>query len=316
MPEVVMMVSLPGAGKSSISAGFRGYTVLNRDSVGGTVAQLIPKMVTEILAGRNVVLDNTNNKVEYRWPFIKAVKEAGATIRCFHLDTSAEDCQINALMRMWERYGKIFFDPEELKQVASDPNMFPPVVLFTYKKELEKPHVDEGFESVDRIKFQRRPLPPEFCNKAILLDYDDTLRRTMGGGKYPTKPEEIDILPNRKKVLAKYKAEGYLLLGVSNQSGVGVGGKDQLLTHAQAEACFCATNKMLGHDIEYKYCPHRPGPIMCYCRKPQVGMPLYFILKHKLDPKQCIFVGDQTSDNTCATRVGIPYVDQATFFRP
>ena len=316
MPEVVMMCSIAGAGKSSASATFKGYTILNRDTVGGHVADLIPKMVAEILAGRNVVLDNTNTKIEYRWPFIKAAKEAGATIRCIHLDTSAEDCQINALIRMWERYGKIFFDAEQLKEVDGDPNMFPPAVLFGMKKDFEKPNVDEGFESVERIKFVRRPLPPEFCNKAIFLDYDDTLRRTMGGGKWPTKPEEIDILPNRKKVLAKYKAEGYLLLGVSNQSGIGVGGREQSLTRQQAETCFDATNKMLGHDIEYRYCPHRPGAIICYCRKPQVGIPIYFVMKYKLDPKQCIFVGDQTTDCTCATRAGIPYIDQATFFRP
>ena len=64
--------------------------------------------------------------------------------------------------------------------------------------------------------------------------------------KWPTKPSEIDILPNRKKVLAKYKAEGYLLLGVSNQSGVGVGGKDQTLTRQRAEECFDATNRDVG----------------------------------------------------------------------
>ena len=53
---------------------------------------------------------------------------------------------------------------------------------------------------------------------------------------------------------------------------------------------------------------------MCYCRKPMSGMPVSFMLEHRLNPKLCIFVGDQTTDKTCATRMGIPYVDQAEFF--
>jgi len=75
------------------------------------------------------------------------------------------------------------------------------------------------------------------------------------------------------------------------------------------------TNKLLGLDIEYKFCPHRAAPLSCYCRKPMQGMFIDFMLKHKLSRKDCIFVGDMTSDKTFATRSGIQYVDQADFFK-
>jgi phosphoglycolate phosphatase-like HAD superfamily hydrolase len=41
----------------------------------------------------------------------------------------------------------------------------------------------------------------------------------------------------------------------------------------------------------------------------------YFIVKHKLNPAECIFVGDATSDKTCAERAGMQYKHPADFFK-
>src|SRR5208283_4636329 len=101
------------------------------------------------------------------------------------------------------------------------------------------------------------------------------------------------------------------LLGVSNQSGVHKGE----LTSETAHELFQFTNNQLGLDIEYRFCPHQSAPISCYCRKPQCGLGLEFILKHKLDRKQCLFVDDMTTDHTFANRCGFQYVDQADFFK-
>ena len=160
-------------------------------------------------------------------------------------------------------------------------------------------------------KFIRRR-ESTFINKAIILDYDGTLRECIGGnGKYPVSEEQIEIKPNRKAVLDKYKAEGYLLLGMSNQSGIAKGE----LTIEKAHELFKHTNKLLGVDIEYNFCPHQSAPISCYCRKPMQGKFVEMMLKHKLDPKQCWMVGDFTSDATFAKRSGIQYMDQADFFK-
>ena len=47
------------------------------------------------------------------------------------------------------------------------------------------------------------------------------------------------------------------------------------------------------------------------------GLPtgVEFILKHKLSRKDCIFVGDMTTDKTFAARCGFQYVDQVDFFK-
>lgn len=314
MPEIVMLVGCPAAGKGTLVASrFPNHVCLNRDTEGGKVSSLVPKVLAAIQAGQDVVLDNTHATVESRLSFIQLAQGQQVPIRCCWLDTSIEDAQINALLRMWKRYGEIFFDSEALKKVADDPNMFPPAALFHYRKEFVKPTVAEGFSSVERVKFERM-WSKEFVNKAIFLDYDDTLRRTVGGnGKYPLAPEQVEILPRRKEVLKKYKKEGYLLLGVSNQSAVG-GGE---LTYQQAVACFERTNELLGLDIEYQFCPHKIIPargIQCYCRKPQSGSGVYFICQYKLNPEKCVFVGDQTSDKTFAQRLGFQYAHPRDFF--
>ena len=145
MNEVVMIVGCPASGKSSLSKKYTddGYVYLNRDSAGGKVISLVPKMEAALRVGKNVVLDNLFATVESRKPFIDAATTSdpteGVPVKCVHLTTSIEEAQINALRRMHQRHGKFFMNAEELKEVKKDPNMFPPLVLFKYRKEFEPP---------------------------------------------------------------------------------------------------------------------------------------------------------------------------------
>ena len=168
----------------------------------------------------------------------------------------------------------------------------------------------EGFVAIDHVPFVRAPLPPDHCNNAIILDYDGTLRVCKSGSKYPVDPEDVKVLPGRAETLRKYAADGYLLLGASNQSGVEKGD----LTHDQVKACFDRTNELLGLSIDYQYCPHHSFPIRCYCRKPLPGMGVYLIEKYHLDPSQCIMVGDSTSDKTFAKRSRFRFMSPEEFF--
>jgi histidinol-phosphate phosphatase family protein len=238
--------------------------------------------------------------------------EGGKVASLLWMTTSAEDCQINALNRMWDRYGKIFLDGEALKEVKTDPNMFPIGVIFKMKKEFEKPTTGEGFSDIEKVKFVRT-WSPSLINKAIFLDYDGTLRETNGGykNKYPIRPSEVTARQNAGKVLNEYMSKGYRLIGVSNQSGIGRGN----LTEQDAIDCFEETNRQIGIDIEYSFCPHNIPPIKCYCRKPQSGLAIHYIRKYDLDPSQCIMVGDMTSDKTWATRIGMTFKYPDEFFR-
>jgi HAD superfamily hydrolase (TIGR01662 family) len=311
MARVKMVVGAPSSGKSTLTKDFvaQNYVSLNRDTEGGTIAALLPKMQDLLVSGKDVVLDNLFATAETRKPFIELAKRYGADISCVLMGTSIEEAQFNAVQRAIKLLGE-FPTPEKIKS-AKHPNIFPPLVLFKYKKDFQKPEVSEGFSKVEVFKFVRQE-NPEFTNKAVIVDYDGTLRECINGNdKYPVIKEQIEMKPNRKAVLQSYKDKGYLLLGVSNQSGVAKGE----LTYEKAVELFDYTNQQLGLDIEYRFCPHQSAPISCYCRKPMVGVFVEFMLKHKLSRKDTIFVGDMTTDKTFAARAGIQYVDQAEFFQ-
>ena len=313
MQKVVLNVGFPGSGKSTSRSNFPNYTVLCRDDEGGKIADLLPKLEKALKNDESVILDCTFMSKESRKPFIDMCKSHNVDIECAWYATSIEDCQINVLNRMWDRYGQIFMDKDSIKNhkdAKKDSNMFPINVLFSMRKSFETPSIDEGFSCVTKIKFERK-WDSSHKNKAIFLDYDGTLRETVGGnGKFPVKPSEVAARANVIDVLVKYGKQGYRFVGVSNQSGIAKGD----LTKEDAEACFDETNKQVGLDIEYMYCPHRIPPASCYCRKPQSGMAMHFIKKYSLNPKECIMVGDMTSDKTFAERLGMKFVHADEFF--
>lgn len=307
-------MGFPGSGKSTITKELvsKGYTNYNRDTIGST-EKLLSELTSALMPVRpfgrdKIVLDNTYGTKESRKPIIELAKKYGYEIECIEMSTTMEEAQYNAVQRQIERLGK-YPTPEELKE-AKDVNLFPPVVIYTYKNKYEKPDKAEGFDDIVKYQFVRKPFPAEYKNKAVIFDYDGTLRDTISGAKYPTDPSDVKILPGRIEKLKQLKAEGYILLGLSNQSGIAKG----KLTMDAAKACFKKTNDLLGFDIDVEFCSHSIPPVVCFCRKPSPGYGVHFIHKYKLDPAQTIMVGDMTSDKTFAARCGFKYVDQSKFF--
>jgi HAD superfamily hydrolase (TIGR01662 family) len=300
------------AGKSTLVKSYtdQGYIRANRDLLGGSLEECATK-AGNILRNFNkpVVLDNTYPSVKSRASIIRAAQVAKVPIRCVHLTTSLEDAQLNACLRMMKKIGTIP-NPEDFKGYSKDPNVFPPAAIYRYRKQFEKPTLAEGFSQIINEAFIR-VWEPEYVNKAIICDYDGTLRICNDGSKFPTKPGQIKILPNRTETLKKYQRDGYVLLGASNQSGVAKGD----FTFTEADHCFEETNRLIGVDIDYLFCQHRVPPITCYCRKPAPGMGAYFIEKYKLLPSKCIMVGDMGGDKSFAARCGFQYVDAEVFFK-
>lgn len=327
MKEIVIIMGIQGAGKSTLVNDYvvKGYERFNRDEMGGDLAKLNSKLEQAIKSGKNLfVLDNTYGTKDSRKAVIDIAKTNKFSIKCIWMATKIEDAQFNVASRIFDRFMSHHSDllsPREFKMARElygpngsrdfkDPCNIPSIALYAYKKSFEEPTIDEGFDSIAKIAFNRRPLGKDFIKKALILDYDGTLRTTNSGDKYPKRPDDITILPNRKEVLAKYKKDGYLLLGVSNQSGIEKGE----LTEETAIACFERTNKLLGFDIPVQFCPHHSFPIRCYCRKPLSGLGVFYIKALGLNPAECIMVGDSTSDKTFASRCGFKFVANEEFF--
>lgn len=297
-------MGINAAGKSSHVKWFvdQGYQRINRDMTGGDLEGQV-EIAADVLENGvdNVVLDNTYPTKKSRASIIKLAKQQKATIECHWLSTSLEDAQINSCFRMVRKYGKLLTAVEIAK--SKDPNTFPPAALFHYRKIFEEPTTKEGFDKVIDVPFVR-VWTPEYCNKAVIFDYDGTLRDSLGDFDYPTKVSEIKVITRMAAVIEDFRQKGYILLGASNQSGISKG----ILSEADAVACFEETNRQLGARLDFLYCSHRIPPVSCYCRKPHAGMGVSFIEKYRLRPSDCIMVGDQTTDKTFAERCGFKFI--------
>lgn len=312
-PEVVVMMGVQGAGKSSEVARYveRGYARLNRDLLGGDLSDLIPRMEELFASGqKRIVLDNTYATRVSRYAVIRKAHEHGVPVRCRFMATPIDEAYANVVLRILERYGKLL-GPEELKELGKDdPNLPPPAAMAKWAASFEAPNVDEGFGVVEEIPFVRR-VDPAFTGKGLLLDVDGTLRKTKSGEIFPRDPEDVELLPGRRETLQRFVDEGYKLFFVSNQSGIASG----TLTKEAAEAAFARTIALLGLPVEeVVYCPHPAFPAGCFCRKPLPGMGVSLIQRHKLSRQGLIMVGDMDSDQDFARSLGVKYVTAETFF--
>ena len=311
--NITLVIGYPAAGKTFFAKRFEhlGYHRLNRDEIGGKLDDLINRLDQQYRVNgvKKFVMDNTYSTVDSRKPVIEWAKQHNFDVDCKWIDIDVGYALYNASKRMIDRFGRLL-SPEEIKK-RKDKGIYPPVVIYNQRKKFEVPTLHEGFHHIRKINFTRKFDKTKYVNKAIILDYDGTLRKTKSGDVYPKSPNDIELLPNRIETLKKYQNEGYILLGVSNQSLIA---KNEL-TIDEATRCFEKTNELLEVNIDYKFCPHQSYPQVCYCRKPMPGLGVEFIEKYKLKPSKCIMVGDMKSDMTFAERCGFRYIPAEQFFK-
>ena len=310
--EVVLVMGLPGAGKSTYAEALaaEGFLRLNRDEAGGTLRDLLPSLDAALTsASPRVVLDNTYVTRKSRGEVIQAAAARGVPVRCIWLKTSVEDAQVNAAWRIVSRYGKLP-DEAELKALRRhDVAAMLPSVQFRYQRELEPPDASEGFSRIDTIDFERR-FDPSFVNRAVIVWCDGVLLRSRSGIRVPLSPDEVEVVADRVAILRREQTEGFHLLGMSWQPEIADGAQSR----AGADAVFARMRELLQVDIDVEYCPHAAGPPSCWCRKPLPGLGVLFIHRHRLDPRQCIYVGSGPQDAGFARRLGFVYQEAADFF--
>ncbi|HEX7700516.1 MAG TPA: aldo/keto reductase, partial [Kofleriaceae bacterium] len=129
--EVVMIMGMPGAGKSTLATRFEGYARLNRDELGGTLKGLAHKLDEVLATEPRVVLDNTYGSRTSRAQIVRIAKRHGVAVRCVVLDTPLEYCERNVAARIIERYGRLLSPAELVAEKEVAPN-----VLFRYRRQL------------------------------------------------------------------------------------------------------------------------------------------------------------------------------------
>jgi aryl-alcohol dehydrogenase-like predicted oxidoreductase/predicted kinase/histidinol phosphatase-like enzyme len=310
--EVVLVMGLPGAGKTTLTQGLvaAGYQRLNRDDAGGRLRDLLPELDRALASGATrVVLDNTYISRKSRAEVLRAAAQRNVPVRCIWLSTTVEDAQVNAAWRLVSRYGRLPGDEELGDLRKHDVAAFPPTVQFRYQRELEPPDAAEGFSRVDVVRFERRT-DPAHVNRAVIVWCDDILLRSRSGARTPAGPDDLVVAEDRGAILRRYRDEGWRVLGMSWQPEIADGTRSV----ADVNAVFGQLNERLGLEIDVAYCPHGAGPPRCWCRKPLPGLGVLLSHRYQLDPAQCIYVGNGPQDPGFSRKLGFTYRDAAAFF--
>ncbi|WP_439328083.1 D-glycero-beta-D-manno-heptose 1,7-bisphosphate 7-phosphatase [Lonepinella sp. BR2357] len=146
-------------------------------------------------------------------------------------------------------------------------------------------------------------------NKAIFLDRDGTLNIDHG---YVHQIDDFQFIEGSIEALQALKAMGYLLVVVTNQSGIARGyfSEDQFLQLTEWMDWSLADR---GVDLDgIYYCPHHPegnGEFRqdCDCRKPKSGMLQQAIKELKIDPRRSFMVGDKIEDLQAGLGANVAY---------
>ncbi len=129
--------------------------------------------------------------------------------------------------------------------------------------------------------------------KAVFFDRDGTL---IVEKHYIKDPEEVELYSDTYKILTYLKQKGFLIIVISNQSGIARG----YLTEEDFHNVNKRMIELLGDNYLIDgiyFCPHHPDITgECECRKPKPGMVLKAKKDFNIDLSESFVVGDKVSD--------------------
>jgi D-glycero-D-manno-heptose 1,7-bisphosphate phosphatase len=131
---------------------------------------------------------------------------------------------------------------------------------------------------------------------AVFIDRDGTINVNV---HHLHRVEDLQLIPNADKAIAKLNAAGYAIIIITNQSAIARG----LLTekglteiHTELKRQLATQNATLNAIY---HCPHHPKygeKIICTCRKPKPHMLQRAATEHNLDLSRSYMIGDSLSD--------------------
>ena len=142
---------------------------------------------------------------------------------------------------------------------------------------------------------------------AVFLDRDGTINVEKN---YLHRIDDFEFIPGAPEAIRRLQSAGYLIIVVTNQSGIARGYFSEedvncLHEHIQQELMTSGT----GIDAFY-VCPHHPTAVVdklrldCDCRKGSPGMLLRAAIEHNIDLKRSFMIGDKLADIEAGQRAG------------
>lgn len=146
--------------------------------------------------------------------------------------------------------------------------------------------------SVEEVWSATEEIVPK--KRAVFFDRDGTLCRDS---HYLSRWEDFEPFPDLE-VLSELKERGFLLIGITNQSGIARG----IIREDFVKEINQFFIEKYGFD-DFLHCPHHPDE-RCFCRKPNPQMALIARYKYGINFKSSYVVGDKESDMEFAEMIG------------
>src|SRR5436189_200685 len=143
---------------------------------------------------------------------------------------------------------------------------------------------------------------------AVFIDRDGTIMEDID---YCSYPKDVRIFSGVLEALRCLKSNGFKLIIITNQSGIGRG----LFTVDQYRAVEEEVLRQLGDgliDATY-FCPDVPGQLSKY-RKPSPGMIFEAQREHQIYLARSFFVGDKEIDAECGRNASVRTIRVQTGF--
>jgi D-glycero-D-manno-heptose 1,7-bisphosphate phosphatase len=135
--------------------------------------------------------------------------------------------------------------------------------------------------------------------KAVFLDRDGTLMVDPG---YPSKPEQVQLLAGVKEGLTSLRSAGFILVIITNQSGIGRG----FFSETDFWAVQARLETLLGRDLisTTYFCPDHPERPSDR-RKPAPGMLVEAARDLDINLGESFMIGDKASDIDAGLNAGV-----------
>ena len=138
-------------------------------------------------------------------------------------------------------------------------------------------------------------------NKAVFLDRDGTINVDYG---YVYREQDLTLITGVADGLRKLQSSGFLLIIITNQSGVGRGYFSKDDVNIFNKKLIDELNNYGVKITDVFICFHSPED-KCTCRKPAPNMILEALKKYNVDPEKSFMIGDKNSDVEAGQASGI-----------
>ena len=136
--EIIVMVGIPGSGKTTlVSTRFPNHKRISLDALHSRQKE-DEEIASCLMSGKDMVIDNTNTTRRSRQKYVDMARLFGIPIRALYIDCPVEV----ALERNASRVGK---------------ERVPDKAVRFYNKIIQRPSVEEGFDSVEEISCMTPP---------------------------------------------------------------------------------------------------------------------------------------------------------------